>query len=1059
MTRFKKYIIWLIGLFFSLILLTLVGLYIFEDKLKKQIVSIANENLKGELIVNNIEYTLISSYPNVVILIDSIFLYETKNLSSHEKAVLTIERLELTLNSRALIGGKYLVDSLFVRGGGVGLINYNDSSLNILNAIGATTSENDDKSEPISLQLKELSIIDFDVNYDDRLTRQVVASNLNFFESSILLDGDSLIGDFDLEYSLDSMYVDGKRILTHHRLALKTNFESDLESFAFSFSDGSIKMDLLEADIEGFYNDADSGFVDISISANHKELQELTKMEFLNAESIPDIKSGELFIDARIVGKTKEQLPLIEAFANLRDVQVDNSYGKIINKAGFNLKLKSTSTSNMLESNMVIDSIHIDFVSGGFLNGNVEILNFEQPSFKVNWEASENLEELYRLIDIPEIEKMDGKVTSNGSLSGEFNLKTNKLLSHKGAAMVLFENNNIILNKGSYPLNSINGTAYLSGNDVGFDEVSLFANGNFIKLNGKAGNLMPFVLGKPTQLLASISIQSHGLNTESLLAFDTAIANDTKYKIDEFDVAIMAELSSRALAKYELIPTGKLDIQKFTARVQGVPPIVDFSGKIEVNEDLFAIKDFKGIIAKSKVNFSVAVSNYADYLQSNTTEQMEVDVSLKSEKANAKDFFTINHKFVLPKNYEEEILKDVAINAKIITTNTELQKKGLLPELELQLTGLQFQTYHTPVVFKDIFVFALVKDNNVYINSMFGKFGRSDVFMNAQFDNVIATKDTISRPLKSRITFNSNLLDLNELVKLSHETETESEVTTSSETTNPFADKFPITELQLNIGELIYYDASIKELSGLLKIEENNFIHLHDIKLKSGEYGTFEFDGELDASSRTEAILKSTIKISDVDLSNLNVKYIQNEEEVKISDHFAGKINGEVVADVPILPDFSFDLARLTGEIKVKMTDGALINYAPLEEMGKYFKNKDLNYIKFDVLKNTMIFNGGKMLLPFMTINTTLGTINLMGFQTMDYDMSYDIQVPIKLVAGSALNSLFAAKKGDDTKEDKVKKGGKGKYITVHISGSADQYKFKLGKKHVLTAPPGFAVD
>ena len=147
------------------------------------------------------------------------------------------------------------------------------------------------------------------------------------------------------------------------------------------------------------------------------------------------------------------------------------------------------------------------------------------------------------------------------------------------------------------------------------------------------------------------------------------------------------------------------------------------------------------------------------------------------------------------------------------------------------------------------------------------------------------------------------------------------------------------------------------------------------------------------------------------------------------------------------------------GKIKIKMTDGALINYAPLEEMGKYFKNKDLNRVRFDELKNVMIFNGGKMLLPFMTINTTLGTINIMGFQTLDYDMSYDIQVPIKLVAGAALNSLFSAKKGDDKKEDKVKKGGKVKYITLHISGSADDYKFKLGKKHVLVAPPGFNVD
>ena len=49
----------------------------------------------------------------------------------------------------------------------------------------------------------------------------------------------------------------------------------------------------------------------------------------------------------------------------------------------------------------------------------------------------------------------------------------------------------------------------------------------------------------------------------------------------------------------------------------------------------------------------------------------------------------------------------------------------------------------------------------------------------------------------------------------------------------------------------------------------------------------------------------------------------------------------------------------------------------------------------------------------------------------------------------------------DVTKIDKARlyQGQKGKYLTIHISGSEDQYKFKLGKKHVLTAPPGFSVD
>lgn len=1058
MNRFKKIAIWAFGVFFSLILLVFIGFYFFESKLKQQIIITINEHIDGEIMISTIEYNLFSTYPNAQLKIENVEIYENKNDRSSEGLILKLEEIQASLNLDNILDGNYVIDELSVNDGMLNVINYEDSTLNILNAIG-DSPKSEEAGEPISLELKKTKIRNFRIDYSDYINKQVVSTNLDSLQLGLKLNDDMLFGNVSFDLKLNTLSTNDKKLFENHRISLTTNFNGNLDSMAFTAANGDIKFDLLSAKIDGYYNQLDSGFVDIQIAAQHSQLDEFVKMKILKSENLPDIRAGELAVDAHIYGKTLSQLPLIDANVNLRNLQVFNSYGSMIERGGFNLTFNSESTTDFLAAKATVDSVDVVFGSGGFLKGRAEVLNFKKPSFTVSWKAQEDLDEIYKLIEIPVLEKLQGSLNSSGNLSGQFDIENNKLLHHKGDAFADFENVSFKLKGNEYSVKNINGRAYLKNEDMGLENFAINANGNSINLSGRVNNLAPYILKKPTQLVASVSMQSDKMNTETLLAFDTALANNTKYKIAELDMEMGVSISSKSLASYELIPTGKLDIKKLTLLVEGAPPIIDFSGKIEVDKELAALKSFKGIIGKSHVDFSVSTSNYAAFVKSGTTEQMIVDVSLNSEKANAKDFFTFNHKFVLPKNYEEEVLKNVAINLKIITTNTELQKKDLLPELELQLTGLQFQTLYSPVVFKDIFVFGLVKDNNVYVNSMFGKFGRSDVFMNAQFDNVVATQDTISRPLKSRVSFNAGVLDLDELIKLDA-TETEVDSTAiKAEPTNPFAEKFPITDFQVNIGELTYFGEVIKNLKGIIKIDANNMIEMQQVSLESGEYGSFEFNGTLDASSRTEAILKSTIKITDVDLSNLNVKYIQNEEEVKISDHFEGKINGEVVADIPILPDFSFDLARLTGKIKVKMTDGALINYAPLEEMGKYFKNKDLNRVKFDELKNTMIFNGGKMLLPFMTINTTLGTINLMGFQTLDYDMKYDIQVPIKLVAGSALNSLFAAKKGDDGKADKVKKGGKGKYVTVHISGSADAYKFKLGKKHVLTAPPGFAVD
>lgn len=1064
MRLLKKILLWFLGVFVTILLLAYGVFYFFQDTIKTKIVAVANESIHGEVAIDKLGLSLFTDFPNAVIELKGIGLYEEKrgDTTLHNNPILNVTQLGASVNIPDAINGFYSVGSLKLEGADITIIGYADSTLNVLNAIETNGEEDTTTSEgSIQLNLDKIEVSNVHLMYDDRLANQQVSAQLNTLKSKLNLKGDSLSGNLDLDLRMDSMMMDSTRFLKTHTLTLISNFESDLKKLAFRIYEGTMKLDLLEANLEGSYDHLDSGYVDMHISANHNDLSELAKMEILNPAYVPDVKKGRLMIDARIKGSTSDRLPVVEANVYLRDLQIDNAFGTMVDKTGFNLKLYSGERQDMSDGKAYIDSLEVAFSSGGFVRGSAEVINFDYPSFKVNWDASETLDDLNRLFRFSEVSKMNGKVNTSARLKGQFNLKTSTLVSIAGALDAQFENCNITLNQNNYKVEHLNGSFYMKDGDVGINDITVNANGNDILASGKIVQAIPYVLGRPAELSALLSFKSNHINTERLLGFDKKLAENTKYTIDSIDVALVADLSSKALDNYEIVPSGNLEIQNITAHVAGYPSLKQFAGKIKVRPDTLDIKNLKGSLEESPINLSLGVTNYASYLKTDEEKPVDITIGFKSDQLVARDVFTINNEFLLPENYEKEVLKNFEFNTKLITTNKELQKANLLPEFEFQLTGLQFETLYTPIAFKDISVFGLIKDNSVYINGLFGKFGQSDVFLNAEFTNALATKDTVSRPLKSRVSFNSGVLNLDELVKLqavgsSGETKAESDTT---QTSNPFADDFPIIDFNVNIGELTYYDAVIKNLSGIMKIEDGNIIQLNHVKLESGEFGSFDFDGTLDASSHSEAILRSTIKVKDVDLSNLNVSYVQNGENVRIGDHFAGVFNGEIVADVPVSPDFSIDLGRVTGKVKAKITDGALINYAPLREMGKYFKNKDLDNVRFDELKNTMILNSGKMLLPFMTINTTIGTINLMGYQTLDYNMAYDIQVPIKLVAGAALNSLFASKKGDDEKEDKVKNSDKGKYLTVHISGDIDNYKFKLGKKHVLTPPPGFVVD
>ena len=145
--------------------------------------------------------------------------------------------------------------------------------------------------------------------------------------------------------------------------------------------------------------------------------------------------------------------------------------------------------------------------------------------------------------------------------------------------------------------------------------------------------------------------------------------------------------------------------------------------------------------------------------------------------------------------------------------------------------------------------------------------------------------------------------------------------------------------------------------------------------------------------------------------------------------------------------------------LDLEVLDGRLENYEPLLDMADYFGDKNLAKVKFDSLYNHMDVKDGYLNIPNMTINTTLGHMDMSGSQKMDgnYDMEYFIRVPMKMVTEVAKQKLFGKKnKGEADslaiaaaeEEEVIYKDHteKIRYLNVRIVGDIEDYSIKLGK-------------
>ena len=134
----------------------------------------------------------------------------------------------------------------------------------------------------------------------------------------------------------------------------------------------------------------------------------------------------------------------------------------------------------------------------------------------------------------------------------------------------------------------------------------------------------------------------------------------------------------------------------------------------------------------------------------------------------------------------------------------------------------------------------------------------------------------------------------------------------------------------------------------------------------------------------------------------------------------------------------------------VDVTHGRLENYALLAYMSDYFSDKNLNKVLFDTLNNHVDLIDGVMTIPKMTVNSSLGHLEISGKQDLEGKMEYYLRIPWRMVTKTAASKLFGKKKEEVSSDqtDEIQYGSeKEKYVTVKITGDENGYTFSLGKK------------
>nr|MBI1231260.1 membrane biogenesis protein [Cytophagales bacterium] len=368
-----------------------------------------------------------------------------------------------------------------------------------------------------------------------------------------------------------------------------------------------------------------------------------------------------------------------------------------------------------------------------------------------------------------------------------------------------------------------------------------------------------------------------------------------------------------------------------------------------------------------------------------------------------------------------------------------------LHSADLMVEALEGKMRMHPLALEDFSGSIHFEQGNVRVEKFGGKMGQS----NFEIDMSYFAGDDLEHKVKdNELTLRAEALDLDALLNYQPN---EASAVAHEDTFNIFDLPFSDMRFMADIGRLNYHTYWLENVKGDMRTTEDHFLHLDTLHFNLAG-GSLGMQGYFNGSDPTHIYFNSTMIAEDLDIDKLMIKFDNFGQDVMINENLHGKISGTIKSNFLVHPDLTPIVEKSNALMDLTVTQGSLVNFTPLEAVSSYFKDKNLQMVRFDTLQNTFELKEGILNIPSMNINSSLGFIELSGRQSLDLKMDYFIRIPLGLVTQVGFRSLFAGKgkeEIDPEQEDAIvyrDQDRRIRFVNLNISGDPENFTVSLGK-------------
>ncbi|WP_346882262.1 AsmA-like C-terminal region-containing protein [uncultured Algibacter sp.] len=1057
--KFWKRIL-LVLILVPILLLGALILYIQNNQseiIKGEIAKLNKEH-KGLISVGDSELSIFGNFPHISIKVYDVKVFETKE--DNAPILIDVKDIYIGFNLWDIVNQNYDIQSLIVEEGIFNIVIHENNTTNIQNSL-ASTSEIETPST--NIHLKKIKLKNLDIHTLDEATNTDVEKFVYNGIGGFKQEDNIIAGHIDTDFELNIIKERDTTFIHNKHFELHTDVVFNESTGILDIQPSNITMENGDFELEGTIDTKND--VDLSLYIKGTKPNFDMLIAFAPTDVIPVLEkyknAGEIYFYASIQGPSnKGNVPSINLDFGAGKAFLENTEkAKKIDNMGFNGHFTNGENRDASTMEFSLTNMTASLEKGEF-KGSILVKNFESPEVNMKINSDFNLDFLADFLELEQIEDASGQISLTMNFHDIIDIdnpeKALENLNKAYFAELIVKDLSLVSKDLPAPLQNLNAYLVMNGKKATLKQFELLIGNSDLSISGFLSDLPAIVHHTNIPVKVHLDIASKYLDIAQLTGFSKqdTIQKGIDEQIKDLSLGLSFNASAKDFTESEYLPKGEFFIDSLYADLKHYPhKLHDFHTDVLIDDKDLEIVDFTGYIDDSDFHFDGFIHDYAFWMQPELKGDVDLDINLTSNKLRLEDVFSYKGENYVPKDYRHEEFDNLALHI----ASSMHYKDSALHAIDLDLDKLNAKMKLHPLPFKNFKGNIHYEEEHLVIKDFHGEIGTT----NFNFDlNYYLGENSEIKKRDNYLNLKANQINFDALFNFDTNPSKQTQVVTSKTAdVKEHADAFnlyelPFTDMQfkVDIAHFMYHKIDLKNIKAAIRTTPNHYIYIDTLNMDAAG-GNIRLNGYFNGSDPKHIYMQPDLVMNNVDLDKLLFKFENFGQDHLVSENLQGKLTSRIKGKIRVYPDMTPDLDQSTLEMDVKVLNGSLKNYDPMLALSDYMGDKNLQNIRFDTLQNSIDINKGKIHIPAMTIESTLGHMELSGTHDSNQNIDYYVRIPWKTIRKATWQKLFKNKKDtipNEEQNDKiveVDSTKKIKYLNLKIKGNIDDYKISLGKK------------